>query len=69
MFQTSLMGRTVVFSNDADDHLKGKSGPIVSAYMDGNGQIRFHVEIDGAVYLALITAGVNAPCKLLPKDK
>jgi len=69
MFQTDLIGRRVVFGGSSDEHLQGKEAVIVSANINGNSQIVYFAEFDGHLYMALLSAGANSPCKLLPKDK
>lgn len=68
---TSLLGRKVEFTKDADsmdESLPGKVGEIVSAFIASNGHVGYQVEVEGILYTPpFAVVGSHRPCKLLPR--
>ena len=68
MFASSLLGRKVEFTENADPKLAGKTGEIVSVYVNGGGSLTYIAEVDGLLTQACLNStGANMTCKLVAK--
>jgi hypothetical protein len=69
MFASSLLGRTVQFTENAEKNLAGKIGEIVSVYVNGGGNLTYVAEVDGLLTQACLNStGANMTCKLVAKE-
>jgi hypothetical protein len=67
MFSSSLLGRTVQFTENSDK-LAGKTGEIVSVYVNGGGNLTYIAEVDGLLTQACLNStGANMTCRLVAK--